>query len=443
MKRRFSASCRLSRTAGLWLGICLLAAAGCGQSPAEPGAVAATPEAPVLRTEVMSVTAQPWPTLVLVSGSMFADERAVVGAKVAGRVAEVNIDLGDTVSAAEPLVSLDRQDFELQVTQAEAQLEASRASVGLAAGDPVEKLNPVNSPPVREAEAVWNEAKTKSQRWSQLRQQNAVTEADADAVKAGEEVAAAKYSAALNGVREKIATIGVRGAELALAQQRLADAVVAAPFDGLVVERHVAPGSFVQIGDPIATIVRTDPLHFRGMISERYARRLSLGQPVEVQIESISEPRTARVTRISPTLDPLSRALLFEAEFANPDRSIRPGLFAEGKVTLDAESEAVVLPESAVIEFAGVEKVWKVVDGSATEQVVATGERRDGQIEILDGVTAGETVLVRAAEGRVARVEPIEHPAVDPAMTGAGGSDGSQPVLLDNNAGERRGGGAQ
>ncbi|MBL8850955.1 MAG: efflux RND transporter periplasmic adaptor subunit [Planctomycetaceae bacterium] len=385
----------------------------------------------------MLVTAEPWPTLVRVSGSMFADERAVVGAKVAGRVADVEIDLGDTVAANAALVALDRQEFELQVAQAQAQLEASRAAVGLAAGDPVEKLNPENAPPVREAEAVWNEARTKSQRWAQLRQQNAVTEADAEAVKAGEEVAAAKYSAAINGVREKIATISVHRAELALAQQRLTDAVVAAPFDGLVVERHVAPGAFVQVGDPIATIVRIDPLHFRGMVSERYARRLALGQPVEVLIESISEPRMAQVTRISPTLDPLSRALLFEAEVANPDRSIRAGLFAEAEITLNAESQAVVLPTSAVIEFAGVEKAWKVVDGITQEQVVATGERRDGQVVILDGVAAGDVVLVHAAAGRVGRVEPTGQPSADPSLTETAGANGTHPTSLDNRGGER------
>ena len=443
MKRRSRAGHQSSAATGLWLGLCVLTVAGCGRPAAEPEHVAATAEPPVLKAEVIAVTGRPWPTLVRVSGSMFADERAVIGAKVGGRVAEVNIDLGDIVAANAPLVSLDRQEFELQVTQARAQLEAARAAVGLQPGDPVEKLNPENAPPVREAEAVWNEAKTKSQRWAQLRQQNAVTEADAEAVIAGEEVAAAKYSAALNGVREKIATISVRSAELALAQQRFEDAEVAAPFDGLVVERHVAPGSFVQIGDPIATIVRTDPLHFRGMVSERYARRLKLGQSVEVAIESMSEPRPAKVTRISPTLDPLSRALLFEAEVANPDGAIRAGLFAEAEITLDAESVAVVLPASAVIEFAGVEKVWKVIDGTAQEQVVSTGERRDGLIEILDGVADGDVVLVHAIKGRVARVEPIKQPPVDPALTGAGASYGSQPVLLDNNAGEQRSGGAQ
>jgi RND family efflux transporter MFP subunit len=371
-----------------------------------------------------------------VPGSLFADETADVGAKVAGRVATVGVELGDTVTAGQPLASLDLHEFELQVTQAQAQLEQSRAAVGLAPNDPVEKLNPENSPPVREARAVLDEAQTKSERWKQLRKQNAVTEADAEAVIAAEQVAAAKYSSALNGVREKIALIGVREAELGLAKQRLEEAVITAPFDGLVVERHVAPGTYVQIGDMIATIVRTDPLHFRGMMPERYARRLAVGQEVELQVESVTDPRRVHVTRISPRMDQLSRALLFEAEVANPDGALRTGLFTESQVTLDAQATAIVLPQSSVIEFAGVEKVWKVVEGSAQEQVVLTGQRRDGQIEILDGVKPGDILLVNAAEGRVAKVEPKESPSVDPSLTqqDPGTPKATEAVSLDNGA---------
>ncbi|MFO1092275.1 MAG: efflux RND transporter periplasmic adaptor subunit [Planctomycetaceae bacterium] len=395
----------------------ILAAWGCGQKQAQPPTAAQSDELPVIKAEVLTVAPQPWPTIVRVSGSLFADERAAIGAKVAGRVATVNVELGDAVAAGAPLVALDRQEFELQATQATAELEQARAAVGLAPNDPVEQLNPENAPPVREAKAVWDEAKTKSKRWAELRQKNAVTEADAEAVIAAEQVAAAQYAAALNSVREKIAAISVRTAELSLARQRLADAVVPAPFDGLVVERHVAPGSYVQIGSMIATIVRTDPIHFRGMMPERHARRLAVGQPVSLQVEAEENSRESRVTRISPTLDPLSRALLFEAELPNPDRALRAGLFAEGEVTLNAEATAIALPDSAVIEFAGVEKVWKVVDGAAKEQPVVTGGRRAGRVEIVEGVSSGDILLLHANQGRMARVEPLEAPPVNPSLT--------------------------
>jgi RND family efflux transporter MFP subunit len=387
-------------------GLLLVALQGCGRKPTDDAA-AAGPPAPPIRAEVLTIERGAWPTIVRTQGSLFADEVAVVGAKVAGRIAEVHVELGDVLKEGAPLVTLNQEEFQLQVAQAEAQLQQTRAAVGLRAEAPVESLVPENSPPVREAKAVWDEAIARRDRAKQLRSSNAGTEAEVEQAVAAEQVAAAKYASAINGVNEKIALIGVRAAELSLARQRLADAVIPAPFDGLVEERHVAPGAFVQVGMPIVTLVRADPLHFRGRMPERHSRRLRLGQEVRLQVEAVARPRVVKVTRISPTLDPLSRSLLFEARVDNADGRLWAGIFAEAEVIIDSDAETIAVPESALAEFAGVEKVWKVVAGFAQEQIVLTGERRDGRIEILEGLAPGDTILGDADLGRVARVDPI------------------------------------
>jgi RND family efflux transporter MFP subunit len=397
-------------------GLFLAAVVGCGGS-ATDDVIAVNQPAPPIRAEVLSIERAAWPTMVRTQGSLFADEVAVVGAKVAGRIAEVHVELGDVLKAGDPLVTLDQEEFRLQVAQAEAQLQQTRAAVGLRPDDPVESLDPENSPPVREAKAVWDEAKAKRDRARQLRSQNTVTQAELEQMVAAEQVAAAQHASAINSVNEKIALIGVRAAELSLARQRLSDAVIPAPFDGLVDERHVAPGAFVQIGVPIVTLVRDNPLHFRGRMPERHSRRLRVGQEVRLQVEAVAQPRVVQVTRISPTLDPLSRSLLFEARVDNADGLLWAGIFAEAEVVIDSDAEKIVVPESAVAEFAGVEKVWKVVDGSAQEQIVLTGERRDGRIEIIDGLAPGDAILGDADLGRVARVDAIE--AARPQTTDA------------------------
>jgi RND family efflux transporter MFP subunit len=404
-----SSATRLPATSVLCAAVCVFAAAlaGCGKSPAENQAGGGGKAAAPIRAEVLTVERAKWPMIVRTQGSLFADEVAVVGAKVAGRIAAVHVELGDVLKAGDPLVTLDQEEFRLQVAQAEAQLQQARAAVGLRGDDPVESLNPDNSPPVRQAKAVWDEARTRRDRARQLHGTNAVTQAELEQAEAAEQVAAALHTSAVNGVHEKIATIGVRAAELSLARRRLADAVIPAPFDGPVEERHVAPGGFVQVGMPIVTMVRRDPLHFRGRMPERYSRRLRIGQEVRLQVEAVAQPRVAKVTRISPTLDPLSRSLLFEARVENSDGRLWAGIFAEGDVVLDSDAETIVVPESSLSEFAGVEKVWKVVDGSAREQVVLTGERRDGRVEIVDGLAPGDAILGDADLGRVARVEPI------------------------------------
>ena len=397
---------------GWWIavGLCLAVGGGCGHSAPQPAAKAADKaqaELPVVKAAVLTVEAQPWPTIVKTQGSLIADEVAVVGAKVGGRVAQVGFDLGDTVAAGAELAVLDQEEFKLQIVLAEAQLTQARAALGLAPASPVESLKPENAPPVREAKVVWEEVIARIERLKPLAARNAVTKDELEQALADEGVASAKYSAAVNGVREKIALIGVRAAELSVAQQRMDDTTIRAPFEGLVQQRHVAPGTYLQVGDPVATLVRTSTLRFRGTIPERHAYRLASGQQVTLQIESVPEPLVASITRISPNVEEMNRSLTFEAEVPNADGRLRAGLFAEAEVVVDAEAMALIVPRSAIVEFAGAEKVWKLVDGVAQEQTVQTSRRADKVVEIVGGLTAGETILVEASEGRVARIEPV------------------------------------
>lgn len=391
----------------MMLMVSLGALCGCG-STAAPPSEKAEKTLPKLQAVVLEVEEQSWPMIVRSQGSLVADEVAVVGARVAGRVAQVHVDLGDVVRESAPLVTLEQHEFRLQVEQAEAQLAQARSAVGLRPGDPVSDLNPENAPPVRQERAIWDEAKSNLTRAKRLRQENAVSQAEFDQIASAERVAEAKYSSALNGVHEKIALISVREAELSLAKQRLQDATIRTPFDGLVLQRNVAPGAYVHVGDQIATVVRSNPLRFRGLIPERHAQRLALGQTVRLKVESIPEPLTVKVTRISPSLDQMNRSLLFEAEVENRQGRLRTGLFAEAEIVIDPSARSIVVPASAVVEFAGAEKVWKVVDGVATEQEVLTGQRRATGIEILKGIESGDVILRNGNEGQVALIEPIQ-----------------------------------
>jgi len=138
---------------------------------------------------------------------------------------------------------------------------------------------------------------------------------------------------------------------------------------------------------------------------------LSVGQHVQLQIESVSEPLNVSVTRISPAVDLSSRALLFEAVVENADGRLRSGLFAEARIVTDEEATDLVVPESAVVEFAGAEKVWKVVEGESREQQVLAGERRDNRIQILQGLAAGDVILLDGKAGKNAKVIPKGEPA--------------------------------
>ncbi|MCA9177961.1 MAG: efflux RND transporter periplasmic adaptor subunit [Planctomycetales bacterium] len=397
---------------------CCLLAWGCHQPSAEQPA-AAPPEIPTRHAEVVTITPRPWAESVRTQGVLVADEAALVGARVAGSVAKVHVDFGDVVQRGEPLVELDREEFRLQVEQAEAALAQARAAVGLKPDQSRDSLEPENAPPVRQERALRDEAVANLARARELKSQRAIAEAEYEQVVAAEQVAEARYSGALNAVREKIALIGVREVELSLAKQQFEHSVVVAPFDGLVQQRHVALGKYVQVGDAIVTMVRSDPLRFRGTMPERFAQRLQLGQRVRLRIEGIAEPRDVEVTRISPALDQSSRSLPFEAEVRNDDQQLRTGLFAEAEVIVDPDAVALVVPRSALVEFAGAEKVWKIVDGVAKEHEVLAGQRREQGVEILQGLSPGDVILNDGSSGSVAKIEPLSVDTTADTDTGA------------------------
>src|SRR5205085_4308892 len=116
---------------------------------------------PIVKAAVMTVEALNWPAAVRTQGSIIADEVAIVGAKVAGRIQDVTFDLGDVVKAGTVLAWLDQEDFKLQVILAEAQILQARAALGLRPSEALESLDPESAPPAREAKAVWDETRTK------------------------------------------------------------------------------------------------------------------------------------------------------------------------------------------------------------------------------------------------------------------------------------------
>lgn len=409
------------------LGIATFFACGCEKPEAPKGKSDAgeVKSVAVVRGESIVVEPSIWPTTVRCQGSLFAEEIAVVGAKVPGRVTEVFVDLGDAVAAEQPLVQIDQQEFRLMVAQAQAQWTQSRSAVGMKPEDSVADLNPDNAPPVREARAVWDEAKQAITRLRALSQGDAISDSDLEIAEAAERVAAARYTSAQNSVREKIALIGVQTALLELAQQRLVDTTIKAPFSGIVQSRSLAPGTYVQAGQSLITIAKVSTLRFRGSVPERYAQRLQIGQKLKIVSDLGKQTREVTVSRISPTIDPMNRSLVFEADIDNADGKLRSGLFAEGMLDIDPTAKAIVIPTESLVRFAGVDKVWTIVDGKLKEQVVSVGRIDGDRVEITQGLIEGTQLLKRARDGKVAK---FEQGAPEPAKTESSTSPSSEKV---------------
>lgn len=386
-------------------------AAGCGQgqlqqTKEEKLAEAKTPPA----VRVVSARMHAWAKSIRVQGSLVGDEQAVIGAKAAGRVREVKVDLGSVVRQGQVLCELDPDDFDLRVQQVQAQLEQARSALGLSPDELDSTLDRQKAPPVMQEKAMLEEARSSVARAKQLVPQKIITNEELQQREAALRVAEARFNAALNGVDEKIALIAVRRAELAMAKKQLSDAVTVAPFDGVVQQRHVAAGVYMNVGHSIVTLVRTDPLRFRAGVPERQALQIEVGQNVRLLIEGQADLAEARVTRISPSLDLSNRSLIIECDVPNADNRLRCGVFAEAEVLVDPNARCLALPARAVSEFAGVEKIWVVADGQAQEREISTGRREGDLVEIVRGLEAGETVISNADQGHAGKVAVVTEP---------------------------------
>ncbi len=406
MLQRFKIPLLVEVLLGIQLAANLTLFVGCGKNP-EAVPMDGQNELPILEAEFFRAQIDNWPRTVRVQGSLVPDEAVTLSARVAGRVREVYVDFGDSLAAGTTLVALEQNEFRLFVEQAESQLKQARAAVGLRDADSVSELDPLQSPPVREARAVWEESQQQVRRLRELRLQDAVSDAELEAAIAVERVSEARYASSLNSVRERMALIGVREAELGLARQNLDDTVITTPFDCHIEARLVAPGAFVQVGQPLIRIAKTSVLRFRGAIPERYVHQIAVGQPVKIRVEGVSEAVVSQVSRISPSLDEISRALSFEVLVDNNYGRLRGGLFAEADVEIDSESTTLTVPASAIVRFAGVAKLWTVVDGVTKEQVVELGRASTDRVEILRGLKAGDWVLVDASKGKRAKVKQL------------------------------------
>ena len=378
---------------GILSGVLLGACGGPSQPVAARDAVAE--RRPVV---VADALLQPLERTVSVTGTLAAEEQVALSFKVTGRVHELLVDLGSPVRRGQVLARLTPTDFELRVQQADAALQQARARLGLPAQGDDSTVNPEQTALVRQSRAVRDEARLTRDRVKTFVERGISSRADLDAAEASLEVAAGRYQDALEEIRNREAVLAQRRSELALASQALEDTVLRAPIDGAVRERQVTQGEFRSAGTPVLTIVRTDPLRLRVAVPERAATALRAGQAVRVRVEGDPATYEGKLVRLGAAIDEGNRTLPVEAVVSNRAGALRPGMFAAADIIIERQDNALVVPDDAIVTFAGVQKVLLVKDGTAREQRVRTGRRTGGRVEIIEGVKAGDVIIVNPGD---------------------------------------------
>ena len=275
-------------------------------------------------------------------GNVMANETVDLKPEVDGRVVAINFEEGQRVEAGHLLVELNSGETEAMLAEAEAN----------------QKL----------AQSKWDRSK-------ELLQTKAVSKQEAD---------------------ESKATFDMTAAKVSQMREQLRNLKVTAPFAGVIGARHISPGQVVSKSTVIATLADFDVVKIEGSVPERLLAQAKTGQKIALSIAAFpGETFAGEVYFIASQVDPVNRTGLVKAKVANADLRLKPGRFASADLTLNVREDAVVIPEAALMPEGEKFAVF-VVDETMTAQMraVKPGVRIAGRVEILEGLSGGETVVV-------------------------------------------------
>jgi HlyD family secretion protein len=330
-----------------------------------------------------------------VVGTLAAEQEVTVAAQAEGTVSRLLVDLGDPVHAGQTLIELDREKSEYTVDEQKATLARVLARYG--ASDPAH-LPPIEqTPDVQKAKAEMVQAQQSFDRAEELHRRQLLPRQaldDAQAMLASKQAA---YQSALQSARDLRAQIDGSVATTKLSERQLRDTSIKAPFDGYVQKRLVSLGEFVKAQAPVISIVRVDPLKVTAELPEKMAPWVSVGQEIQLSVDAYPDRQfTGRVSRVSPAVNPATRAFPFEALVANHDTAapLKPGTFARVHIGSSKIDHALTIPYSAIQYRYGVNRAF-VIDGDrVVSRELKVGERSGDRIEVLEGLKAGESVAV-------------------------------------------------
>ena len=198
--------------------------------------------------------------------------------------------------------------------------------------------------------------------------------------------------------RQTQAQLQLAEASLALAQIQLRDATVTAPFGGTITQRRVEPGEAVAPMSLVFVLAQLDYVYAELVVPERQREGLRVGQSAAITVDALPGMSLAgKVAEIQPAATISSRSFTVKVRVANPQRVLRPGMFARGTITVAVRPNVLQVPDTAVLTTAGKPIVFVVQEGKAVRREVTLGDRQNGMVEITNGLTPNEQVIISDA----------------------------------------------
>lgn len=306
------------------------------------------------RTEVAALT--PLTVYHATPATVVARERVEVSSRLMGYIRDIAVVEGQTVKAGQRLFTVDPIDVEGQV-------ELARHGVKL-------------------AEDALSDAEADYERHAKLLKEEVVTRQQYEKMKLNRDLAATRLAQAK--------------AQLATATGQMRYATVLAPIDGVITRKLADRGDLAAPGQPLLVLESSGPMQVETQVPEAILARIKPGQVIQVEVDGLGGPIAARVARLSPAADPVSRT--FQVKLDVAVQGLRSGAFARALFPQEPR-QALTIPVGALLHRAGIEGVFVVdAEGIARFRMVRSGEVHDGRVEIQAGLEAGERYVAEGAE---------------------------------------------
>lgn len=280
------------------------------------------------------------------TAALEADGEAEVVAKVGGEIVELLVEEGDIVKSGQILARLDGDRLRLEAQQARANL---------------------------------SKLEQEHKRNTDLRERGLIS---ADA---------------FENIRYEMDSLR---AAYNMARLELSYTEIKAPIDGVVADRYVKLGNTISADEPVFHISDMNPLLGYLHVPEREFRKLRPGQPVRISVDAIPEKTfSGVVARISPTVSPETGTFKVTVEVAASEGQLKPGMFGRFNIVFDQREQAILVHRSAIIVGDIDTVVYVIEDGVARRRPITTGYTSDGNIEILEGLTGDEEIVIVGQSG--------------------------------------------
>lgn len=332
---------------------------------------------------VVPVARIPFVETILVTGSLIAEHEVLVSPQIEGfRISEILVEEGDHVAKDQVLARLSDDTLKAQLAQLEANLTKADASIAQARSR------------ITEAEANKKQAEAAFARAEELIRSGTTSRATYDEREAAARTSAAAVTLAQDGLLVTQADKTQIEAQIRESKLRLGYTDIKAPEAGIVSRRTAKVGALASaVADPLFRIIAGGNIELDAEVPEIYLPRLSVGLPARIEAAGL-KPRTGKVRLISPEVDKATRLGRVRL-FIGQDDALRIGSFARAAIDT-SKKDALGIAATAVLNRDSGPTVQVVKNGVVETRKVVTGMRSGGKVEIVDGLSDGELVVLRS-----------------------------------------------